>query len=118
MMSESYNPDEENGGLDPDNWLVSPQFELGGSLSFWMRSAVADYPDNFAVYLSTTGNSVDDFTIELQPETSAEGASDRGNLVLFREHKLKQSSLGQDTCQVTNQLPPSTVSKLRGGDGI
>lgn len=73
MMSESYNPDEENGGLDPDNWLVSPQFELGGSLSFWMRSAVADYPDNFAVYLSTAGNSVDDFTIELQPETTAEG---------------------------------------------
>ena len=52
------------------------------------------------------------------PETSAEGASDRGNPVLFREHKLKKSSLGQDACQVTNQLPPSTVSKLRGGDGI
>ena len=73
MMSESYNPDEENGGLDPDNWLVTPQFERGGSLSFWMRSAVADYPDNFAVYLSTTGSSVDDFAIELQPETTAEG---------------------------------------------
>ena len=73
MMSESYNPDEENGALNPDNWLVTPLFELGGSLSFWMRSALADYPDNFAVYLSTTGCSVDDFTIELQPETTAEG---------------------------------------------
>ena len=73
MMSESYNPDEEEGGLNPDNWLVTPQFELGGSLSFWMRSAVADYPDNYAVYLSTTGCAVEDFTIELKPETSAEG---------------------------------------------
>ena len=44
------------------------------------------------------------------PEMSAEGVSDRGNPVLFREHKLKKSSLGQDACQVTNQLPPSTVS--------
>lgn len=73
MMSQSYDPDVDDGVLHPDNWLITPQFELGGSLSFWMRSAVADYPDNFAVYLSTTGSSVDDFTIELQPETTAEG---------------------------------------------
>ena len=74
MMSESFKTEGNvSEGLDPDNWLVSPQFELGGSLSFWMRSAIADYPDNFAVYLSTTGSSVDDFTIELQPETTAEG---------------------------------------------
>ena len=45
-------------------------------------------------------------------------ACDRGNPVLFREHKLKKLSLGQDACQVMNQLPPSTVSKLHGGDGI
>lgn len=74
MMSESYKTDNNvSEGLNPDNWLISPQFELGGSLSFWMRSAIADYPDYFAVYLSTTGSSVDDFTIELQPETAAEG---------------------------------------------
>ena len=73
MMSQSYDPEIMEESLNPDNWLVSPQFKLGGSLSFWMRSAVADYPDNFAVYLSTTGTMVDDFTVELQPETSAEG---------------------------------------------
>lgn len=73
MMSESYDPNIDDGALNPDNWLITPQFELGGSLSFWMRSAIADYPENYAVYLSTTGCSVDDFTIELQPETAAEG---------------------------------------------
>ena len=74
MMSESCKTEDNvSVGLDPDNWLITPQFELGGSLSFWIRSAVTDSPDNFAVYLSTTGCSVGDFTIELQPETTAEG---------------------------------------------
>ena len=73
MMSESYTPDVEEGALDPDNWLVTPEIELGGSVSFWMRSAVKDYPDNFSVRLSTTGCAVEDFSTELLPQTTAEG---------------------------------------------
>ena len=74
MMSKSFNEEnEESGDLNPDNWLVSPQFELGGSLSFWARAAVPDYPDHFAVYLSTTSNGVDNFTIQILPETTSEG---------------------------------------------
>ena len=74
MRSESYQSvDGEPKKLEPDNWLVSPQFELGGSLSFWARAAIPDYPDHFAVYLSTTGNSVGDFTIQILPETTSEG---------------------------------------------
>lgn len=74
LKSESYKSDNnEFEGLDPDNWLVSPQFELGGSVTFWVRSLESDYPENFAVYLSTTGNSVGDFTNQLLPETAAEG---------------------------------------------
>ena len=73
MMSESYTPDVEEGALDPDNWLVTPEIELGGSVSFWMRSAVKDYPDNFSVRLSTKGCAVEDFSTELLPQTTAEG---------------------------------------------
>ena len=74
MMSESYKEGSDvSEELNPDNWLVSPQFELGGSLSFWARAAVPNYPDHFAVYLSTTSNGVDNFTIQILPETTSEG---------------------------------------------
>ncbi len=74
MMSESYKEGSDvSEELNPDNWLVSPQFELGGSLSFWARAAVPNYPDHFAVYLSTTSNGVDNFTIQILPEITSEG---------------------------------------------
>ena len=56
-----------------DNWLVTPQLYLGGSLSFWVRTN-GKYPDKYEVLLSTTGNGVDDFTTTLQSKTT--GPSD------------------------------------------
>ena len=54
--------DEENGylysfsyywgeSLEPDNWLISPEVDLNGELSFWAGQASSSYPDNFAVYV-------------------------------------------------------------------
>ena len=37
--------------FDPDNWLISPEVSLGGTLSFWARSYTSSYPDNFGVYV-------------------------------------------------------------------
>jgi hypothetical protein len=37
--------------LYPDNWLISPEVELNGELSFWAGQASSSYPDNFAVYV-------------------------------------------------------------------
>ena len=56
--------------LTPDNWLITPQLDLRGTMKVWLRANSSSYPDeHFAIYLSTTGNSVSDFTIELVPET-------------------------------------------------
>ncbi len=62
------------GSFDADNWLVSPAIELDGTLKFWQRSELSDYRDPYEVKLSTTGNAIEDFTIELQTmqESNAE----------------------------------------------
>ena len=50
--------------LTPDNYLVSPQITLGGSISFWACAQDADYAaEHFGVAVSTTGNTTaSDFT--------------------------------------------------------
>ena len=69
MLSESYISASTSGGSDatavtPDNYLVSPQFRLGGSFTFYAASRMSNYPaEKFSVLVSTAGNSnVSDFT--------------------------------------------------------
>ena len=67
MISESY-ISTENGGdgtaVTPDNYLVSPQVLLGGSITFWATDGNDSYgEEHFAVAVSTNGNTaVNDFT--------------------------------------------------------
>ena len=44
-----------------DDWLISPQVELGGRLSFWKTCAGPN--TNFSIYVSTTGTDIDDFEL-------------------------------------------------------
>ncbi len=61
-----------SGALTPDNWLVSPEIDLGGELSVWLRGQDPNYAEeNFAIYISTTGYTPDDFVDEIVPETTA-----------------------------------------------
>ena len=69
MLSESYISASTSGGTDasavyPDNYLISPQFRLGGSFTFYAASRMSNYPaEKFSVLVSTSGNtSVNDFT--------------------------------------------------------
>ena len=63
MLSESYISASTSGGSDatavtPDNYLVSPQFRLGGSFKFYAASRMSNYPaEKFSVLVSETGNS-------------------------------------------------------------
>ena len=58
--------------LYPDDWLITPQVSLGGTLSLWARGQDPSYAgEHFAVYVSTTGTAVADF-VELIPETVAQ----------------------------------------------
>jgi hypothetical protein len=66
-------------GLNPDNWLISPQIKLEDAgdyvLSFLagsMDETGTRYAENYTVYLSTTGFEIDDFTEILYTERLTE----------------------------------------------
>ena len=63
VYSESYNSDA-GGALTPDNYLVSPQIKLDGSISFYACAQDGDWAaEHFAVAVSTAGNTdAADFT--------------------------------------------------------
>ena len=55
VTSGSY--DSNAGALNPDNYLVSPQVLLGGSITFWACAQDASYAaEHFGVAVSTTSN--------------------------------------------------------------
>ena len=53
-----------------DNWLVTPQLDLQGTLKFKEYTYGKD-PESYEVLLSTTGNAIEDFTISLRPMQAA-----------------------------------------------
>ena len=62
MLSESYISAAASGGsgsaVTPDNYLVSPQIRLGGSISFYAAARMSNYPaEKFSVLVSESGNS-------------------------------------------------------------
>ena len=69
LISRSY----YSGALDPDNWLITPTIDLGGTMSVWVRSWYSSYLENFAIYLTTNPDyeGVEDFNIELVGQTTA-----------------------------------------------
>lgn len=69
ITSASY----ASGALTPDNWLITPAVSLTGSpkLSFWVAGQDPSWASEyFAVYISTTGATVADFTTELTNGTA------------------------------------------------
>ena len=48
--------------LTPDNWLISPEVTLGGTISFYAHAADPSYPaDVFGVFVSTEGTDTEKF---------------------------------------------------------
>ena len=63
MYSASYI--NNYGAMEPDNWLVSPPLTLSGTMKVWLKGQDGDeYREHFAIYLSLTGNSKNDFVDE------------------------------------------------------
>ncbi len=51
------------GALTPDNWLISPQLDLQGFFEVWLLGQDnSDYVEHYAIYVSTTGYTISDFT--------------------------------------------------------
>ena len=61
-------------GTTPDDYLVSPQLDLQGSLRVWLSGFGDDHEEHFEILLSTTGNSAADFTTTLVGETITSNA--------------------------------------------
>ena len=62
-VAYSMSYDNNYGALTPDNWLISPQVPMGGTVSFWAVGQDDDYAEeHFAIYVSTTGTNISDFT--------------------------------------------------------
>ena len=69
VASSSY---EDNAPLKPDNWLVTPQLNLQGTMKVWLCAQDVSYSDeHFAIYLSTTGTNITDFKTVLVDESIA-----------------------------------------------
>ena len=66
VLSESYiSTEEQNSGTPvyPDNYLVSPQVRLGGSITFWASNPNDSYgAEHFAVLVSDDNTNVNSFT--------------------------------------------------------
>ena len=66
ISSASY--DNNTGALTPDNWMILPGFEIPTdatdfNLTWWVRGQDPSWAaENYSVYISTTGNTVADFT--------------------------------------------------------
>ena len=73
MSSKSYDNDTETR-LSPDNWMISPVMELGGTLKFWSRGQDANYAEEvFAVYVCIgEPGAVEDF-IKISDDITATG---------------------------------------------
>jgi hypothetical protein len=56
----------ESSTLRNDDWLVTPKVRInpGDNLSFWYRTSISGN-DSMEVWLSTTGNTIPDFTVML-----------------------------------------------------
>ena len=71
MTSASY----MSAALTPDDWLISPQLKLGGTLSFQVRAQDPSYADeHYTVYVSTGDPTDVTSFVELIPEAVSTGA--------------------------------------------
>ena len=75
VQSASYD-NGTNTALTPDNWLISPEVTLGGSMTFWVRGQDPNYPaEHFAVFLSQDGNDDPSKFTQIYPATGEEIAT-------------------------------------------
>jgi len=79
LLSQSY--DNNYGVLYPDNYLVSPQVALGGSISFWACAQDNAYAsEHFGVAISTTSNTnANSFTTIQEWTMTAKGEGQYSN---------------------------------------
>ena len=92
--SGSYSNVTGVGALTPDNYLVSPQVELGGTITFWAQAQDANYAaEHFGVAVSTAGNTdASDFTTIQEWTMTSKGVGGADMLCRTMPVKSKETS--------------------------
>ena len=62
VMSRSYN----GSACNVDNWLISPQVDLGGTMTYWVMDD-GNYHEHYDIYVSTTTTDLSAFTKIYEP---------------------------------------------------
>ncbi len=105
MISQSY--DNSYGVIYPDNYLITPQVELGGIFSFWACAQDAGYAaEHFGVAVSTTNNydpnsftTIQEWTLSAKgrgakTEVTRSGNRSQGNWYYYEVDLSDYSGLG------------------------
>lgn len=125
ILSESYGI-ESGDILTPDNYLITPQLEMGDgpdSLFYNVISVLPNFPaENYSVLVSTTGNDVEDFTDEVFTEVLASGEwqgrnidmsaySNQSIYIAFRHHNVSdQFAMALDAIALPGEAVDCTVN--------
>ena len=79
MASASYQNSAFGGGtaLNPDNWLISPEFVAGSTVTFWYAGQDPDYSaEPFGVYVIANGTASDELGHFTASDTYQQGSVD------------------------------------------
>ena len=103
---ESFVRSRSGNDIQPDNWLITPQLKLSGTMKVWIRD-MADfyYADVVEILLSTTGTAEEDFTRTLIAPAPVTGEYVEYNYN-FDESEFKDQ-LGYIAIRHTNGNPSS-----------
>ena len=130
VTSESYDA-ITSMALDPDNYLISPQVKLGGSIKFFACAENEYYPnEHFGVAVSTTGTDPENFTIIKEWTLSAKHgawyecsadlsayAGQTGYVAIRHYNSPDQYRLNIDDIQIVEgngEVPPISEIRLNG----
>ena len=112
-MSRSWS---QNVAYNVDNWMISPQVDLGGTMTYWVMDD-GQYHEHYDVYVSTTTTNPDAFTLVYAPgDASAEWTQHTVDLsaydgqtgyVAFRNTDNDQDFLFIDDVTITSITPTS-----------
>ena len=125
MLSESYISASTSGGtaygaVTPDNYLVSPQIQLGGSITFYAASRMSNYPaEKFSVMLSTAGNtSTGDFTQTLLTVTLSDNSWNEYTVDLSAYSGMGYVAIRHYDCYDQHLLYVDDVTIVEGDDPV